>query len=118
MSKIVGIDLGTTNSAMAVMQSGKPEIIANSEYESSRPYILFLASVFDFLKRKSNNKNYHIIHNNLWKEESMIYTNNNTTFIIKAATMLPEYKQIICDCLKIHLNRVYRSDFIKEIKAT
>ena len=94
------------------------EIIANSEYESSRPYILFLASVFDFLKRKSNNKNYHIIHNNLWKEESMIYTNNNTTFIIKAATMLPEYKQIICDCLKIHLNRVYRSDFIKEIKAT
>ena len=31
MSKILGIDLGTTNSAMAVMMGGKPEIIENKE---------------------------------------------------------------------------------------
>jgi len=31
MSKIIGIDLGTTNSAMAAMQSGKPEIITALE---------------------------------------------------------------------------------------
>lgn len=40
MGRIIGIDLGTTNSAMAAMQSGKPEIITNSEGSRTTPSVV------------------------------------------------------------------------------
>jgi molecular chaperone DnaK len=43
MSKIIGIDLGTTNSAVAVIQGGAPKIIENSEGMNTTPSIVALS---------------------------------------------------------------------------
>ena len=40
MSKIIGIDLGTTNSAVAVMEGGKPKVIHSAEGENTIPSVV------------------------------------------------------------------------------
>ena len=39
MAKIIGIDLGTTNSAMAVMEGSEPEILVNAEGDRTTPSV-------------------------------------------------------------------------------
>jgi len=43
MSKILGIDLGTTNSAMAVVMGGKPEIVENKEGNRTTPSMVAIS---------------------------------------------------------------------------
>ena len=40
MSKIIGIDLGTTNSVVAVMQGGEPVVIPNQEGGRTTPSVV------------------------------------------------------------------------------
>jgi len=49
MSKIIGIDLGTTNSCVAIMEGGKPKVIENSEGARTTPSIVAYTDESDIL---------------------------------------------------------------------
>ena len=70
MSKIIGIDLGTTNSAVAAIQGGKPEIIENKEGARTTPSMVAVT------------KNKERIVGQLAKRQAVVNA-DNTLFSIK-----------------------------------
>jgi len=49
MAKVIGIDLGTTNSVVAVMEGGKPEVIVNAEGQRTTPSVVAYTKKGDLL---------------------------------------------------------------------
>ena len=67
MAKVIGIDLGTTNSCVAVLEGGKPIVIANSEGGRTTPSMVAFAKgnarlVGQLAKRQSVTNAQNTIH--------------------------------------------------------
>ncbi|GBF80367.1 molecular chaperone DnaK [Aphanothece sacrum] len=70
MGKIVGIDLGTTNSCVAVMEGGKPTVIANAEGARTTPSVV------------AYTKNGELLVGNIAKRQAVMNT-QNTFYSVK-----------------------------------
>lgn len=90
MSKILGIDLGTTNSAMAVVEGGAPKIIENKEGGRTTPSIVALT--------KNNERLVGVIakrqaitnpHNTIFSIKRLIGRNFSDQEVQKDKTLLP-----------------------------
>ena len=55
MAKIIGIDLGTTNSCVAVYEGGEPTVITNPEGSRTTPSVVAFKGSERMVKNSSNN---------------------------------------------------------------
>jgi hypothetical protein len=97
------------------------EILTNMEYESSKPYLIYLYNYFYFLRQHNNKGATKLLYKNIKKHIHIFYTKNYEvkfeTFLPTIITQYPYYSQIFMNCFRIHMNILLKHPCIEEIKT-
>jgi molecular chaperone DnaK len=97
MAKVIGIDLGTTNSCVAVMEGGKPRVIDNSEGDRTTPSIVAFTKDGEVLVGQSAKRQAVTNpHNTLYAVKRLIGRRFEDAVVKKDADIVP-YKIVKAD---------------------
>ncbi len=97
MARIIGIDLGTTNSCVAVMEGGKPRVIENSEGDRTTPSIVAFTKDGEVLVGQSAKRQAVTNpHNTLYAVKRLIGRRFEDSVVKKDADIVP-YKIVKAD---------------------
>ena len=94
MAKVIGIDLGTTNSCVAIMESGDPTVLANSEGSRTTPSVVaFTDSGERLVGQIARRQAITNPENTIFAVKRLIGRRNDDPLVQKAAKVLP-YKVV------------------------
>lgn len=97
MGKIIGIDLGTTNSCVSVMEGGKPKVIENAEGDRTTPSIIAFTNDDEILVGQSaKRQSVTNPHNTLYAVKRLIGRKFKDDVVQKDISMVP-YKIVAAD---------------------
>src|SRR5690554_2838912 len=97
MGKIIGIDLGTTNSCVSVLEGGKPKVIENSEGDRTTPSIIAFTNDDEILVGQSaKRQSVTNPHNTLYAVKRLIGRKFKDDVVQKDISMVP-YKIVEAD---------------------
>jgi molecular chaperone DnaK len=97
MGKIIGIDLGTTNSCVSVLEGGKPKVIENAEGDRTTPSIIAFTNDSEILVGQSaKRQSVTNPHNTLYAVKRLIGRKFKDDVVQKDISMVP-YKIVAAD---------------------
>ncbi|HEY7713155.1 MAG TPA: molecular chaperone DnaK [Candidatus Binatia bacterium] len=97
MAKVIGIDLGTTNSCVAIMESGDPNVLANSEGSRTTPSVVaFTESGERLVGQIARRQAITNPENTIFAVKRLIGRRVDDALVQKAASLLP-YKIVKAD---------------------
>ena len=97
MSKVIGIDLGTTNSCVAIMDGGKPRVIENSEGDRTTPsYVAFTKDDEVLVGQSAKRQAVTNPHNTFYAIKRLIGRRFDDPVVQKDVEMVP-YKIVAAD---------------------